>query len=123
MLNAEFLTTGGEMPPQSSEGSLSLSGLPPEAVAAIAAIAGERGKTLKELYSDIASDFVAAIKAGEKPTYISTLRGSTRKTVWIDPDVADELDALCKSLGRTRSSVLLTAVQRFLVANGKTVEF
>lgn len=111
------------MPPQSSEGSLSLSGLPPEAVAAIAAIAGERGKTLKELYSDIASDFVAAIKAGEKPTYISTLRGSTRKTVWIDPDVADELDALCKSLGRTRSSVLLTAVQRFLVANGKTVEF
>ena len=123
MESAEFLTIGEIMSPQPSEGSLSLSGLPPEAITAIEVMAGEQGKTLRDVYTDIAAEFIAAVKSGEKPTYISTLRGSTRKTIWIEPDVAEELNDLCKALGRTRSSVMLTAIKRFLETREKAPGF
>lgn len=123
MLDTEILTVGVVMAPSGTEGSFSLSGIPPEAVDAIAELALERGKTLKELYTEIALDFLDAVKAGESPTLISTYRGSTRKTVWVDPEVGQQIDELCKSIGRTRSSVMLTAIQRFLIKNGQGTKF
>lgn len=119
----QILTTETVMAAKSNEGSLTLSGVPPEAVKTIAHIAIERGMTQKELYSQIARDFVSAAKKGEQFTYISTLRGSTRKTIWVDPDIADEIDELCKSINRTRSSVIITAIHHYLSSIGRAQGF
>lgn len=111
------------MSPPGAEGSFSLSGLPAEIITMMQELAEERDCTLKALYTKAASDLLSAVKNGERIDYISTLGGSSRKTVWIDPDVAADLDALRKSVRRSRSSVMLTAIKRLLVTNGRTVEF
>lgn len=108
--------------PQGAEGSFSLSGIPPEVLDAMADLAAERGVTLREIYTEVASNMVAAIRSGEKQSYISTLGGSTRKTIWVDPEVATEVDELRKGLNRSRSSFMLTAIKRFLIANGRSVD-
>lgn len=123
MLDSEIFTVGETMTPSGTEGSFSLSGIPPEAVDAIADIANAQGKTLKDIYTEIALDFLDAIKTGEAPTLISTYRGSARKTVWIDPEVAEDIDKFCKSIGRTRSSVMLTAIQLFFDKHGQGSKF
>src|SRR3954451_3694605 len=92
--------TDGEFMPQGAEGSFSLSGIPPEVVDAMAELAAERGITLREIYTEVATDMVAAVRRGEKQTYISTLGGSTRKTIWVEPDVANEVDELRRGLNR-----------------------
>jgi|tagenome__1003787_1003787.scaffolds.fasta_scaffold18819084_1 hypothetical protein len=115
--------TDGEFMPQGAEGSFSLSGIPPEVVDAMAELAAERGITLREIYTEVATDMVAAVRRGEKQTYISTLGGSTRKTIWVDPEVAAEVDELRKELNRSRSSFMLTAIRRFLIANERSVDF
>ena len=119
----ESLTTGESiiMPP-GAEDSFSLSGIPPDVVDEIAKIAAERGVTLREIYTEVAADMIAAVRRGERQSYISTLGGSTRKTIWVEPEVATEVDELRKGLNRSRSSFMLTAIKRFLLANGRSVE-
>lgn len=108
--------------PQGAEGSLSLSGIPPEALTAMADIADDRGITLRDAYTEAARSFLEAVRRGEKYSYLSTQVGSSRKTIWIDPDVAAELDELRKELNRSRSSVMITAIKHYLLANGRSVD-
>lgn len=115
----EIVTAGGLMPAPATEGCLTLSGIPPEVLDTVASIAADRSQSLKEIYTDIANDFIASIKAGEQPKFESTYRGSVRKNVWVDLDVFEEVNGLAKQLGRSKSSFMLTAIQRFLTAHGK----
>lgn len=123
MEGCENLPVGVVMPAPPTEGCLTLSGIPPEVLTAIETLADERGQTLKEIYSDIALSLVAAIKSGEKPRFASTYRGSVRKNVWVDIDVFTEVSQTAKRLGRSKSSFMLTAIQRFMIANGKPADF
>lgn len=111
------------MSPPGAEGSFSLSGIPPEVIEAMKDLAADRGVTLKDIYSEAATNLLNAVKGGERPDYISTLGGSLRKTVWVHPEVAHEVDALIETINRSRSSFMLTAIKRFLVANGRSVVF
>ena len=111
------------MTPPGAEGSLSLSGIPPEIIAAMAELAAERDLTLKEIYSEAASALIDAVRQGEKPFWESTLSGSSRKTFWVHPEVARELDEFRKSVNRSRSVVMLAALKRFLISNGRSVDF
>lgn len=119
----EGLTTEEFMSPPGAEGSFSLSGIPPEVIEAMKDLAADRGVTLKDIYSDAANGLLADLRRGQKPEYISTLGGSLRKTVWVNPEVASEVDTLLEKINRSRSSFMLTAIKRFLVANGRSVEF
>jgi hypothetical protein len=102
------------MTPPGAEGSLSLSGIPPEIIAAMAELAAERDLTLKEIYSEAASALIDAVRQGEKPFWESTLSGSSRKTFWVHPEVARELDEF---------RIMLAALKRFLISNGRSVDF
>lgn len=119
----ESLTTEGLMSPPGAEGSFSLSGIPPEVIEAMKDLAADRGVTLKDIYSEAATNLLTAVQGGERPDYISTLGGSLRKTVWVHPEVAHEVDAFIEAINRSRSSFMLTAIKRFLVANGRSVVF
>src|SRR5688500_11453327 len=100
----ESLTTETEdLSPPGAEGSFSLSGIPPEVVEAMKDLAADRGVTLKDIYSEAATSLLAAVTAGERPEYISTLGGSSRKTVWVHPEVAHEVDAFVEVINRSRS--------------------
>jgi hypothetical protein len=111
------------MTPPGAEGSLSLSGIPPEVIAAMAELAADRDLTLKEIYSEAATALIDAVRNGKAPHWESTLGGSNRKTFWVHPEVAREIDDLRKSVNRSRSVVMLTALKSFLIANGRTVNF
>lgn len=119
----ENLSVGVVMPAPPTEGCLTLSGIPSEALTAIETLAAERGQTLKEIYSDIALSLIADIKAGEKPKFFSTYRGSVRKNVWVDIDVFLEVSQTAKQLGRSKSAFMLTAIESFMAANGKLADF
>jgi hypothetical protein len=120
----ESLTTDEElMSPPGAEGSFSLSGIPPEVVEAMRDLAADRGVTMKDIYSEAATGLLAAVRGGERYEYISTLGGSSRKTIWVHPEVAHEVDAFVESIRRSRSSFMLTAIKRFLIANERSVDF
>lgn len=110
---------------RSSEGSFSLSGLPGGVVQEMEAIAEARGVPLKHLYSEAAEDLIRAVDAGEisGDDWVDTIGGSTRKTIWVHPEVAAEVDALRRTLKRKRSSFMLTAIRRFLGREGRLEDF
>lgn len=113
------------MTPSSSEGSFSLSGLPEEMIREMESMAATRETSLKHLYSEAAEDLISAIDAGEisGDDWVDTVGGSTRKTIWVYPEVAAEVDALRRTLKRKRSSFMLTAIRRFLGKEGRLEDF
>lgn len=113
------------MTPRTSEGSFSLSGLPDGVIKEMESIAEMRGTSLKHLYSEAAEDLIRAVDAGEisGDDWVDTIGGSTRKTIWVHPEVAAEVDALRRTLKRKRSSFMLTAIRRFLGREGRLEDF
>ena len=110
---------------RSSEGSFSLSGLPDGVIQEMEAIAAARRTSLKHLYSEAATDLMRAVRDGEigSDDWVDTISGSARKTVWVYPEIAAEVDALRARLRRKRSSFMLTAIRRFLQKEGRHGNF
>lgn len=110
---------------RNSGGSFSLSGLPAEMVGQMENLAKERRMSLKHLYSEAAEDLMRAVNAGEisGDDWVDTIGGSSRKTIWVYPEVAVEVDVLRRTLKRKRSSFMLTAIRRFLGREGRLEDF
>lgn len=102
--------------------SVSFTSIPAKAFDQFKDIARARGLFPRDLFSEALRRLLQDRQAGTEVTYLASRKGGVRRSLWLEDDLVEAMDAAAEADNVSKTEFFLTALRRFAEREGIDAE-